>query len=185
MIVAMKNQFHLKVFFLNFKTLGTSLIECLVFLAAVSIFSIILFRSYSLIQSRFKECGIASNRISTLLTAITVLERDLYAAPFEISQWSQQSSGEYVFKLKDVDICWEKQGDSVFRIYGQFDRKNHKWLKRKRDPIMNNVESFLLNIDKQEDPLFVEIVKSVNFKIKSKNMDIDRLVALRNRIIYV
>lgn len=147
---------------------GFSLIELLLYIGSVSVFSLLILSHFSSIQNKIIFDRKKDDLIIQNSTVLDLLRRDLYSASWDLNDWDEQN---FVFRKNLLDASgkfhttctgysFDKNG--IKRIEGEYNFSTHSWLKKVSSIINYNVINYELKLDKQKNKLVAVYIKLKN-----------------------
>lgn len=116
---------------------GFSLIECLIYCALTMLLGVLLFNWMSSTQAALKRscrhCELLVDRIGIFDT----WSADIAMAPSENVFWKKIASTMLVWQGSEMDIGWQLEGRSLYRITGYY--TNGVWSKVTKSLISNTI----------------------------------------------
>ena len=115
------------------------------------------------------------------LMALDLITFDIWHAPSSVEQWYQLASSEIIWHMPTYDIGWCIKNNKLIRRKGTFDNTLRTWITRKSSVVCNNINHL-----KFEHTVTHDHVQSIHVMLISKDSinDVQRMVYLRNRVIY-
>ncbi|MCF7800045.1 type II secretion system GspH family protein [Candidatus Babeliales bacterium] len=154
--------------FKNFNKKAFSLIELLLYIASVSVFSLLILNYFSSVQNKLIIDSKKDDLIIQNSIVLDLLRRDLYSASWDLNDWDEQNfvfrkkllDGSGKFYMTCIGFSFDKNGTK--RIEGEYNFVTHKWLKKTSSIINYNFINCELKLDKQKNRLVEIFIKLKN-----------------------
>ncbi len=137
--------------------------EAVVYMALISICMVIFMRAIADVMNHTQTSGNDAYNFVNVTTALDSCVRDAWKGAWDGVQTFEK--GFVIVTHADKDYGWELKKGILYRIEGAYDSKNRRWLKRRRNKIAFNVESFVCHKNNDHSTILIEVVYNKTYKL--------------------
>jgi len=159
---------------------GFTLLETLCYIAITTILVAVLFRSVAATTLQLKKVAQCNAAFCQLFAAHQLLERDLLAAPEQVSAWKQMSDSSLIWQEGQTDRGWLVKKNQLLRVHGVYNSRHEQWTKKVSHVVARGLDSVQFRVHKQSTSINVV---QYQFTASGAGHTIEHTVHLNNRVI--